>query len=576
MKEKLKQVRTHVRKIRIRRLTKKQLLVSGGVLLAIIIIGQLLYPTDRLLPFAKLDSVAAGGWTKSDAVWELENRITKQDLPVYRGEEDEVYLESHAADIGIEVDAEGAVKEVDYPWYMRLVPSSLLWYGNFQAVSTYEYSFDEVKTREFIKTKLSGCNLAPQNASLEYRDKALHVLEANNGGQCEASEVITAADALRPVVSRQSELKFPATITEPKVTDEDAEKLKTELESFDDKLILTAADKEVAIGRSDILSWLVFDNSKDALKYSLDKSKTDKFFGASVTPMVSATPGITRVTTRDFTEVSRTNGAMGRTLNSDATRQSILEVLKGDEDRAVAVTTPVTPKVEYTRTYSSSDTGISALIQQFSQDNPGTYGVQYIEMNGKKRRAGHNESQKFITASTYKLYVAYSTLKRVESGKWKWNDQVVNGQNLSTCFDKMIANSDNPCAEALYSKIGYQAVINEARALGLNNTVLDRDGQKTSAGDLATFLGGVYSGTIDINADSRSRLINAMKRNVFRQGIPAGANGTVADKVGFLNGLFHDASIVYSGRGDYVLVVMTDGASWGKIAELTRKLESIR
>jgi beta-lactamase class A len=119
-------------------------------------------------------------------------------------------------------------------------------------------------------------------------------------------------------------------------------------------------------------------------------------------------------------------------------------------------------------------------------------------------------------------------------------------------------------------------VINEARALGLKNTTLDKEAQKTSAGDLATFLGSVYSGTIDINAENRSRLIDAMKRNVYRKGIPAGSSGTVADKVGFLDGLLHDASLVYSPKGDYVLVAMTDGSSWDKIAELTRKIESIR
>ena len=67
-----------------------------------------------------------------------------------------------------------------------------------------------------------------------------------------------------------------------------------------------------------------------------------------------------------------------------------------------------------------------------------------------------------------------------------------------------------------------------------------------------------------------------MKRNVYRQGIPAGASGTVADKVGFLNGLLHDAAIVYSPKGTYVLVILTNGSSWANIAELTKKIEALR
>lgn len=67
-----------------------------------------------------------------------------------------------------------------------------------------------------------------------------------------------------------------------------------------------------------------------------------------------------------------------------------------------------------------------------------------------------------------------------------------------------------------------------------------------------------------------------MKRNIYRQGIPAGANGQVANKVGFLDGLLHDAAIVYSPSGTYALSIMTDGSNWGTIAELTRQIEKLR
>lgn len=41
----------------------------------------------------------------------------------------------------------------------------------------------------------------------------------------------------------------------------------------------------------------------------------------------------------------------------------------------------------------------------------------------------------------------------------------------------------------------------------------------------------------------------------------------MADKVGFLDGLLHDAAIVYSDKGDYSMVILTDGSSWDAIAE---------
>ena len=57
--------------------------------------------------------------------------------------------------------------------------------------------------------------------------------------------------------------------------------------------------------------------------------------------------------------------------------------------------------------------------------------------------------------------------------------------------------------------------------------------------------------------------------------VPAGTSATVADKVGFLYGYLNDAAIVYHPSGTYVLSVMTDRLSWGKIAEITRKIEGI-
>ena len=67
-----------------------------------------------------------------------------------------------------------------------------------------------------------------------------------------------------------------------------------------------------------------------------------------------------------------------------------------------------------------------------------------------------------------------------------------------------------------------------------------------------------------------------MKRNIYRQGIPRGINAPVANKVGFLDGVLHDAAIVYASTGPYVLVITTDGSSWAHIAELTRQIEALR
>jgi len=86
----------------------------------------------------------------------------------------------------------------------------------------------------------------------------------------------------------------------------------------------------------------------------------------------------------------------------------------------------------------------------------------------------------------------------------------------------------------------------------------------------------LQSGQLLSKQASRDRLLSAMKRNIYRQGIPAGTSAQVADKVGFLDGLFHDAGIIYSRKGTYVLTIMSDGSNWATIAQLTREIESLR
>lgn len=219
-------------------------------------------------------------------------------------------------------------------------------------------------------------------------------------------------------------------------------------------------------------------------------------------------------------------------------------------------------------------------MQNFATTHSGSFGIALTELSGSYRHASYQGDTKFTTASTYKLFVAYSTLLRIESGAWHWSDQIEGGYDLTTCFDRMIRLSDNACASAMLSKIGYQAITNEAHAIGATTTsFLGRDGNGiiSSASDEALLLSALQKGQILSQQTNRDIWINAMKSNVYRQGIPKGIpSATVADKVGFLDALLHDAAIVYSPTGTYVLVIMTNNSSWATIADLASQIEALR
>lgn len=220
---------------------------------------------------------------------------------------------------------------------------------------------------------------------------------------------------------------------------------------------------------------------------------------------------------------------------------------------------------------------LSGFIKQYSQFHHGDFGVSLVELSGKLRRASYNEDKIFTSASTYKLFVAYSTLKRVENNTWSWTDKIIDERNLSTCFDDMISKSDNECAEALINKIGYETATDEAHSIGCDNTTfVSSDGYaKTTSADLALFLVKLYKSQILTKQSSRDRLINAMKNNIFREGIPAGIDDLLIDKTGQIDSFINDAAIIYGNKGIYILVIMSDGSSWATIANFAKNIDMI-
>ena len=174
----------------------------------------------------------------------------------------------------------------------------------------------------------------------------------------------------------------------------------------------------------------------------------------------------------------------------------------------------------------------------------------------------------WTSASTYKLYLAYYMLKKVDSGELSWG-------NIESCFNRMIVNSDNACPESWLVKYGFGNINTAIHDIGgLSHTKIADGNMQTSARDLATFLQKLYKFEI-LSESSTNHLLAAMKRQTYRDGIPAGVTAaTVADKVGFMWSLLHDAAIVFSEDGDFVLVVMTDGSSWSNIASLASIISS--
>lgn len=222
---------------------------------------------------------------------------------------------------------------------------------------------------------------------------------------------------------------------------------------------------------------------------------------------------------------------------------------------------------------------LQRVVERVSASNP-DMAVAVRELDGLGRSASVKGHKVYRSASTYKLYVAYSVVKRVEAGTWRWSmpvegaaEGLPEGTTVDRCFTDMIVVSSNACGRTFgMHMIGWATVQAEARDLGLADTSLKALDVRSSVDDQASFLTQLQEGDLMSGAD-RDKLLALMHHQVYRQGIPAGVDDPVADKVGFLGPLLHDSGIVDSEHGTYVLSVYSSGGTWQDIAAAADRID---
>lgn len=207
-------------------------------------------------------------------------------------------------------------------------------------------------------------------------------------------------------------------------------------------------------------------------------------------------------------------------------------------------------------------------------DPDATFGVYVRDISRGKTILEVDANRSFPAASTYKIFVAQSMIEAVAAGERTWSDRFLGSLNLGECFDEMIVESDNACPELWLEQVGPEAVQKRVRALGLTDTTVEWGAMRTTAADLGRAIEQLVVGEALPRA-GRERLRSAMESQEFREGVPAGIPvAKVADKVGFLDEHLHDAALISSPKGDFVMVILTSNASWEEIAEVAALIYS--
>lgn len=537
------------------------LVVAG---LAFEVILQLLWPSDRLLPWTTIDGINFGAWSKADAISRLTVEYKDQPISVYFGQDSANAIASTPMRVGFDIKSDDRVGAITYPWYLRLVPLSFIWTGLLTEVSDeYNYFVDNSVVYYFAEDHFSGdCRLAAVNASLKANSDGFELVGSQAGTECD-------------VVKMSDGYSIVSTPVAAEVSDEEAVSFGQQLESKIDDLSLEANGQAYDVDKSYIYNAIIFNDGYDEIYFSVDSSILWYYLYDNFYDSVFAAAGDTTIHLTNYTETSRDAGADGAEIDPQATIENIAEYLHGIIGAVKIETRPIASSTYvYDRSYTDFDSTIVDIARRFDEENIGSYAVSLFELTGENRIAGYNQDQAWIPSSTYKLFVAYSTLLRIESGQYDRTDMITGTKSLERCFSDMIVYSDNICAEALIAKIGRQNLTDEAHAIGsVNTSFVTTDNLTTTAFDLANLLAQLQAGQILELQSDRDILIDAMKLNIYKSGIPSGVDGTVADKVGFLDNLLNDASIIYTDKGIYVLVIMTEGASWDRIAALAGEIQ---
>jgi beta-lactamase class A len=194
----------------------------------------------------------------------------------------------------------------------------------------------------------------------------------------------------------------------------------------------------------------------------------------------------------------------------------------------------------------------------------------------------------FASASLVKLPIMAATFYAVEEGKAGLGQSIVLKNSdkftgsgtlksvpagalftLERLIGLMIYDSDNTATNIITNLLGIDYLNNQFKVFGLKNTLLSRKvadysmrakgvENYTNAEDVAFLLENIYKGKL-INREWSERSINILKLTHLNDRIPKylPAQITVAHKTGLERNVCHDAGIVFTPKGDFLICVLT-------------------
>lgn len=556
--------------VRLQKVYRHSAFIRTAVVMGILIAIQFVYPSDRALPFARLQS---NGYVGFNSITEISHKFQNFDTRIVTVHTHNRSFTTSYADLGVKPNTDATIDKLsNYPLKQRLIPFSIFFVGN--QTQSAARDLDESRLTLYVNDIIDQTSKQPVDAVITMQGTKLAVTPAEDGYEYQKAEL--KSQVLRADLSDKASIVFSPTILHPKVStgtaSDDANRMQHRI---DKPLSIQSEGRIMTIDSTTLASWIDItpNPEKGRIELTFNKGRVAnsiKPFAGMVD--VAGTPTV--VTLLNGVEAGRSVGVTGKILQFNELVEQVASTTSYATTTVEAKVTSVIPKITYDRRYSKDSTGVQNLLKYWTDNHKGQYGIDFRSLNGKIE-ANVNPHRQFTSVGIYRLFIVHQVYGRINSGTLKGSNPTTTGHSVDTCIDKMMRESEEACSRALGDIIGWSANDSMLHTQGFESTTLAGGTGPTTANDASDWLYKLLNSSITTKAQADS-LINQMSRSTARSGLPSGIPGLkVANKAGSFGGVRHDVGVVYNPRGTYVLSILSEGSSFDQIADLAREINKI-
>jgi len=212
-------------------------------------------------------------------------------------------------------------------------------------------------------------------------------------------------------------------------------------------------------------------------------------------------------------------------------------------------------------------------LEAWIKNKPSSWAFYVQSVDENEPRASIHENKQFQMASIYKLFLLKPLASKIPAEAW--GNSSITDRTYLDCVQAMISVSNNPCAEAIASKLGWTSIHKQTQSDGYKSTSLNSiEKFNSSVADTGLLLDRLFHGD-GYDAKTKSIALEALAKRKGAEAIRrACTECSVYNKTGDLNGNKHDAAIVEKNGKVYIVVIFSSGATWPQLTEAAKIISS--